>query len=134
VGSALGFGLNDLAATPVPMLTVDGLLTLTDDVTVDIFDSGGLEAGDYYLVGYQGLDMGAYDFLLGQTPAGFDFVLDPHGVMVLGGGQPLPPQSNAVVLHVTSQAQQVIPEPVTLLAVLAGAGALGGYIRRRRRA
>jgi hypothetical protein len=28
---------------------------------------------------------------------------------------------------------QVIPEPATMLAVLAGAGALGGYVRRRRR-
>jgi hypothetical protein len=29
-------------------------------------------------------------------------------------------------------AQPVIPEPLTMLSVLAGAGALAGYLRRRR--
>ncbi len=42
--------------------------------------------------------------------------------------------AHAVVAFAPAPDETVIPEPLTMLAVLTGAGAIGGYVRRRRRA
>jgi hypothetical protein len=115
------------------MLGIPGTLSLNDDVTVDIFDSGGLEPGAYTLISYHALSMGAYDFVLGQTPAGFDYALDAYGPPLPAGGPGPLQHSGTVILNVTEPGGQVIPEPASALAVALGAGGLAGYVRRRRR-
>jgi hypothetical protein len=58
-----------------------------------------------------------------------------NGLALAGGVDPgwtFSTDNNALTVTYTAPAG-IIPEPATMLALLAGAGALGGYARRRRR-
>jgi hypothetical protein len=114
------FELGALAGPNDLLLVGDIPLIIEPGSIMEIVDLGGMEVGQYTLVQYA-------DGLTGQF-----------------GGLFLPPDVQAqldyqtpgqVILNVTGVGAPptVIPEPATMLLVVAGAGAIGGYVRRRRR-
>ncbi len=132
----------------------DKLEMRSGDLFIDILHQDCYDSldvfGDVFLHDLMNLDITLLDGFVPDPGDVFDIIRvhsalyneDDPGILfgqVTQGGQPtgdwlVEMDEDVLMLVYNPQAAPIIPEPATMLAVIAGAGAIGGYIRRRRRA
>jgi hypothetical protein len=99
---------------------------------------GGLDIEVTYAMAEAGTWDGTFGVNFGASPnlsahiAPGDIVTDTFDEIAIAGNPPNDPTTDNYRLEIVTAPTQVIPEPVSALAVMLGLGAVGRYVRRRR--
>jgi hypothetical protein len=121
--------VNNLRGSPGAFL--DYQLTALDGRTSPLIMQGNLDLGDLINQGYNHSDDCGGAVL---APGKYSLLVQ-HGstAIALGGGDSAISNRMMSEFSITQVQQDVVPEPLTLLAVASAVTGLGGYIRRRMR-